>query len=205
MVLLEVLRRQIFDRNHLKTVDDAPAVLVGVILSPELDALMDPRDRFPVLAPLGTTRLKPTVLPLDAGQGAFLPPKKARVRNRFASTEGGKRVQSHINADILRTRWQWCGVPLTGKGNIPLARGATRNRSRFGGPFQRAVQHHVDVADFAKLELGAAERGTIAILGVGEAGVAARATKPGIAGSGARLAAAEEGDEGFIEPVQHVL
>jgi hypothetical protein len=147
VVVYHTVDRQILDRDQIKGVDDATAVLVSKIAPPPRDALMHPRDH---LAPLGIFR-RPVLFSaeatLDFGERLLLLPEEAWIVDFVPSRERGKGLEAHVNADLL-PRFPQRGEfrTLTREADVPLLRAATANRGSLGRTLKRAMQEQFDIS-----------------------------------------------------------
>ena len=82
------------------------------------------------------------------GQRLFLGAEEARVGDLLPVAKRGKRLQPHVNADLLPGCWQrrWFGA-LTGEADVPLAGAAAADGGRLGRAFQRAMQDDLHQPD----------------------------------------------------------
>ena len=83
MILGHAMNRQIFNGNDPKGSHDFPALLMGEILTPELDSLMDTRHGFAVLTAFRSTFRQLAMSALYFRQGFLFLAEKARVGNLF--------------------------------------------------------------------------------------------------------------------------
>ena len=84
---------------------------------------------------------------LRFGQRFFFRAKEALIGNLDAIRAGGKRLQPHINADLMACWWQCRRFPLTGKGDKPLVGARAFDRGRLRRARQRTVINGFDITD----------------------------------------------------------
>lgn len=137
MVVDHAVDRQIFHGNDPVSVNDLSGLLMGEILSLERDTFMDSRHHLAMLATLRRACGKFRVLALHFGKGLLFLAKKARVRNLFPTREGGKGLETDVNADLLLTVWQTFWFTFTRKGHTPLASRGTMNGRGLDGATHR--------------------------------------------------------------------
>jgi len=208
MIVRHPVNRQILDRDQIKLVDDAATVLVGEVApSPARSLMYACHD----LAPLGAF-WRPLLLLAEAalrlGECVFFASEEAWVGDLLPVTEGGEGLQPHVNADLLPRLKQgrWLGA-LTGETDVPFARAAPADRRRLGNTFHWAVQNELDKSNIGDTDALVVYMQPTANrhLREGEAIVAARATKAGIARFFACFAPTEVGLEGQINAHRDVL
>jgi hypothetical protein len=140
--------RQILNRDQIKLVDDATAVLMREVASSPGETLVYPGHD---LAPLGTFWRALLGLGQPAlcfYQRPLLQTEDVWVLNGIALSQRGKSLQATINTDFQTGGWQSCSLgALTGEGDVSLAGTAPANRGRLGRAFTWAMQEHLDPSD----------------------------------------------------------
>jgi hypothetical protein len=161
-----------------------------------------------VLAPfalLGGTLLRFGETTLRFGQLFFCFSEKAGVGNLFSRGEEGKGLESYIDARTLIRRGQYLRLDLiTREAHKPLSRRVSHDAARFDNAFERPVLNHLEMPDLGKGELALCIDAK-ARLRVGEGSVAVLGFITRIAGRHASFHALEEGFEGEVSAMQHIL
>jgi hypothetical protein len=195
---------QIFHTDHPKTVYNLPALLMGEVLTPERDALMDTRYDFAMLTPFGCTLCQFGVLALHLGQRLFLFAEEARVLDLRGIGKRRKGFESHVNTH-LSIRWlKALGLTLHREAHVPLARRSTGDRTGFDGTLHGAVIDHFDTADLGEADTGIM-RDTKATLREGETIVAGSRTEAREPRGLTNFDATEEGFKGELNTYRDVL
>jgi hypothetical protein len=201
----QIAHDQGLDGDQPEALDQPVGLLLDEVLAPPSDTLMDScYDLAPFASFWGAPlRFRETMLRFR--QLFFFCSEKARGINLFTSGEEGKGLESDIDADVL-SRWgQSDRIDLIAReAHKPLARRVSDDTARFDDAFEGPVLDHLEMPNLGKGELAlfidAETR-----LGVGEGIVA----EPGFIAWIARLKysfhALEEGFEGFVDAMQHIL
>ena len=103
MIMNHPVDMQIFDTNDPKGVDDRSALLVGEIVTSPFGSFMDPSDHLAMSTALFGPLLQFGVFVLHLGQGFFFGAKEVRVGNFLPVGEGGKGLETNINANGERS------------------------------------------------------------------------------------------------------
>src|SRR5262249_50293904 len=132
------------DRDQIKRLDQAPAVLVGEIASTPGETLVYAGNN---LAPSFSRRcslLRVSKAPLRLGKGVLLLAKAAGSGHRLASGKGCKGRASSVTADLPPRFWQrrWLDA-LARKADVPLAGASALIGRRLGRAVQGAMQDHL--------------------------------------------------------------
>ena len=200
-----VAHGQGLDGDQPEALDQLAGLLFDEVLTPPADALMDSRHD---LAPLASQ----TVIPLRIGEttvrlrqlSCFFP-EKAGVGNLFSGGEVCEGLESHIDARALIRRGQYQRLDLIAReAHTPLSRRTSHNAARFDNASRGPVLHHLEMPNLGKGEftlfIDAETR-----LRVGEGSVAKSGFIARIARRLASFYSREEGFEGFVDPMQHIL
>jgi len=208
VVMHHPIDRQIFDRDQIKLVDEAAALLVGEVAPPPGDALMHASHNPAPLRTLRRALLDLRETPLGSRQRTFVAAEEAQVLYWLTFRGHSKGLQAHIQAHFSPSRWQWTRLgTLAREADVPFAGAAALDGGRLGRALQRAMQddfHQPDVHHTQPPRLGvqmAAHRH----LREGEAIIAAPASKTRITWRLAGFDPAEERLEGQINAHGHVL
>ena len=141
---------QVFHTNDAKAINYLTRLLMGKVVSFELDPLMNTCDDCAMLATFRGALRKLGVFALCFCQCFLFLAKETRVLNLFCIREGSKCFESHINPYLLVAFGQAFGFTLTRKGEVPFACTGTMNSSSFDGATHRTMVHHFDGADFGE-------------------------------------------------------
>lgn len=139
---------------------------------------------------------------LQASELGLCRPEPSRVFDLNAIVESGKRGQSDINADHVRTERQRRGLAFDHEQGEP-ASGFAFDRERFNGAFNRAVQLDSDVPDFRDSQPVSFQG--VADLAKRHAVVASHGAESRIARFLAILNAAKERTKGQVNALENVL
>ena len=141
---------KVFDADHTETIDDLSTFLMGEVITPEGDTLVNTSHNLTVLASLRCAFRQLGVLTLYFGQSLFLLAEKAGVRDLFSIGERGKRLESDVNTDLGRRFWQTFRFALAREGDIPFARTPPTDGTGFDLPFYGTVIDHLHATNFRK-------------------------------------------------------
>ncbi len=204
MVMNQMVHLQIFDTDHSEPLDDLPTLLMGKRLALELHALVDPCQHLAVRASLWSPFLKCGVFALHLGQSFLFVAKEARVLDFFASGEGCKGLEPHINPHRLSTGSKTLRLSLYRETGGPLACRGTRDRTGLEGAFDGAMVNHLETANLGEAR-AMIVRNTEATLRKSETIVAIRAPKPGVARFLARFHPTKECFKRQIDADRNIL
>ena len=205
MVMGHTLHLQVFHADDTETVNDLSTFLMGKVLTPESDTLVNSCDHFAMLAPLFGAFDKCGVLTLHTSQGLLFLTEKPGVLNLFCSGESSKGFQSDVNPHVSRGFGQAERVAFCREGDVPFAGRGTMDGTGFECASQRSVRDHLERANLREahpISMSHAE----ARLREGEGVVSLLPTetgKPWIVS--VFTEAAEEGFEGEVNAHRHVL
>ena len=201
----QVAHGQRFDGNQPEAIDQTAGLLLDEVLAPPADALMDSCHDLAPLASFWATpfRFGETTVRFDQVFCFF--PEKARGCNLFAGGEKGEGLESHIDAYVL-LRWrQDLRLDLiTREAYKPLARRVSHDAARFDDASRGSVLDDLEMPNLGKGELAllvdAETRLRVGDGSVAESGFIAR-----VARYLASFHTQEEGLEGFVDAMQHIL
>src|SRR5450755_3189106 len=141
---------QVFHADHSEAIHDLPTLLMDEVLTPEGNALMNPRYCLAMRAAFRSPLRQFGVFVLHLCQRFLLRAEEARVLDRLRRRESSKGLESHINPDLLRRHRQTFRRTLHREAHVPLTcRGAT-DRAGFDGACDGTVIHHLETADLAE-------------------------------------------------------
>ena|SRR5438105_15909176 len=83
MIMHHPVDRQIFHTDDTEPINNLTAFLVGEVITPELDTLMDTSHNLPMLASLRRTFRQLRVFPLHFRQGLFFRPVSVFLTKRY--------------------------------------------------------------------------------------------------------------------------
>ncbi len=141
---------KVFHADHPKPINDLAAFLMGKVVTSELDPLMHSCHDLAVLAPKRSAFRKLRMLPVHFGQGFLFLAEKAGVRYCFSIAEGGKGLESHINANLSSNRAKAFRLTLARKADIPLVGTATADSAGLDLPLDLAMVDHLDGANLGE-------------------------------------------------------
>jgi hypothetical protein len=141
---------KVFHADHPKPINDLAALLMGKVVTSELDPLMHSCQDLAVLAPFRSAFRKLRMLPVHFGQGFLFLAEKAGVRYFFSIAEGGKGLESHINANLSSNRAKAFRLTLARKADIPLVGTATADSAGLDLPLDLAMVDHLDGANLGE-------------------------------------------------------
>ena len=141
---------QVFHADDPKAINDLSTLLMGKVISTEMDTLMDTSNNLAMRTPLRCPFCKPGMLALDTGQNFFLGAKKAGIGYLFFIAESSKGFESHVNPHLGRGFWQALWLTLDREGHVPLASRGTSNSTRFDFAFEGTMIDHLDAANLGK-------------------------------------------------------
>jgi hypothetical protein len=204
MIVYHTINGQVLDADHAKMIDNLTAILMGEVLTPELDTLMNAGYYLTVLpafwGPFGKLRM----LALDLSQCFLFLAKEPRILDLFSSREGGKGFEPYVNTHLERALWQPFRFTFYREGDIPLAGTAFVDGTGLDLSLDLTVVDHLHAANLGEAD-PVVMRDTKATLGEGEAIVAVLATKTREAGFFSALTSPEEGFESQIDADGNVL
>lgn len=138
--------RQIFHENTTVTVHNLAAVLVGEVITPELDTLVS-SGYYPVLfSTLFRTFREFITLGLYRHQRLFFLLKEFGVFNLSAIREGSKSLEANVNPNVIIKFGQLIRFNFNRKASVPLLGSATPECEGFDNTLNRAVKYQLDIA-----------------------------------------------------------
>ena len=204
VVMHHAVDRQVFDTDDSKAINNGTGLLMGKVITPELDPFMDTGYNFAMLAPLGCTFCQLRMFPLHLGKSLFFFPEKAWVRNFFTCRERSKGFESNINTYAGFNGLKYARLTLAREADVPLARRRAMHRTRLDLALHGAMVDHLDGANLRESHTVIMGDGEPA-LRVGETIVASITLEPGIARLFSGFASAEECFKGKVNADSHVL
>lgn len=205
MIVHHPVDLQVFDTDHAKGVDDLAAVLMGEVLPTPCNALMDTSHNLAMLAPLRRALGKFAVFALHFGQRLFFSAKETGVFDLLCIRESCEGFESHINPNCTSVLRQAFGFHLTRETGIPFASTALADRARLGGPFEGAMEHHLDLAHLGHDKPAIFDVAATWHLWKCDGVVTLLAFESGIAGVLTSLAAPKKGFHGQVDTNSHIL
>lgn len=205
MVVDHAIDGQVLNADGSVVVDNSTRFLMREIVPPEPNPFMDPANHLAALNPIESPLLDFTEFPLRPGQGLFFFPEEPGVVNGSSVRERCKSVQTHVDAHGIIAGRETLGLDLATETYIPFAGRGTANRGGLGSAAHLPVHDELDLPYLGDRQLAVFEAATRRHLGKGEGVIPALAFEAGIAGLFARLDSTEEGFEGQIYAVGHVL
>ena len=201
----QVAHGQRFDGNQPEAIDQTAGLLLDEVLAPPADALMDSCHDLAPLASFWATpfRFGETTVRFDQVFCFF--PEKARGCNLFAGGEKGEGLESHIDAYVL-LRWrQYLRLDLiTREAYKPLARRVSHDAARFDDASRGSMLDDLEMPNLGKGELALLVDAETR-LRVGDGSVAEFGFITRVARYLASFHTQEEGLEGFVDTMQHIL
>lgn len=161
--------------------------------------------RMAAFGPQGRTLFSLRQSALRAGQGFFVGTKEPGVRYFLAVRQGSEAVQPHIYTNCLPRVGLRHRLDLAREASIPIAGSGAPDGERLDLPFNRAMQHDLDRADFGQVDAPVFAVQREAKLRVRPAIVAAAPTEAWISRRLARLHPAKEGFESQVYPFLGIL
>src|SRR6266699_3952774 len=137
MVVGQTVHGQVLHTDDTVGVHDTAALLMGEVITAEVDALMYSCNEFAMLA-------------LHFCQCLFLFPEEAWVLYLSAIRERGKRLESYVDANLRGALRQSLRITLDRERGIPLASRGTMNGERLDLALDRAVIDKLDTANLGE-------------------------------------------------------
>jgi hypothetical protein len=106
MIVEHSVHTEVFYADDPVGIDNLAAFLMGEVLPPKADTLMDTRNRFTVLTAFRCALSKFAMFTLYLCQCFLFLAKEPRVCYLFAIGEGSKGREPHINTDLRGAFWQ---------------------------------------------------------------------------------------------------
>ena len=126
------------------------AILMREVGTSKLHPFIDTRDRLAVLLAFFGALRKLGVFALDFHQRFLFLAKKTGVLNLLPIREGGKGLESHVNAHLRRALRKSFWLTLNRKGGIPFVGGGTVDGTGFDLALDLAMIGHLDAPDFGE-------------------------------------------------------
>ncbi len=205
MVMNHPIHVQIFDADDPELIDKTAAVLMGEVLAPPRDTLMNTRDSLAVLASFWGAFGKPGVFPLDFGKSLFFGAEEARIGDLVSIGEHGKGFQSHVNPDALSVLRQSLRLSLTREAGVPFAGAALADGASLGRALHIPMEDDFDFAHFGEDQLPISDVASTGDLRKGHAIVAPIALEAWIAGFLTSFPTSKEGFHCQIDAHSNVL
>ena len=152
MVMNHAVHKQVLDADHAEAVYDPPSFLMGEIVTPKPNPLMDSCHGFAVLAPFRRAFRQLGVLSLDLCQCLFFLAKECGVGDLFFIGKGGKRCESNINTNPCRNLWQAFRLAFDRERHRPFARRGTMDGTGLDASLDLAMIHHLDRANLGQCD-----------------------------------------------------
>ncbi len=150
MVMHHAIDVHVFHADGAVLSNDAMAVLMGEIGTPELDAFMHTGDRFAMLAPFRRPFRTFGLRALNPGQCFFFFPEETRVLNVRSIGQCRKGVEPHVHADPRGIVRQAFGIVFDRERCVPLASRGTMDRERVDLALNWSVIHEPDTPDLGE-------------------------------------------------------
>src|SRR5579859_5370366 len=154
MVMHHAVDRQVLNRDQIKGVDDAAALLVGEVAATPGSALIHACHDCAPLRTCGRALLFLGETALCLGERLLFLAEEAGIDNRLPrfpclpGAEHSEGLEPHVNAYLLAGGWQWGRLgTLARKRDVPLARATAADGRRLGCAFQGAMVDQLDASD----------------------------------------------------------
>src|SRR5712692_3120917 len=125
MIMGHAVDMQIFHRYDTKSVNDLTGFLMGEIIAPEGNPLVNTRYHLAVFLAFRTNQSLFGVFALHTSQGLFFLAEKAGVLNLFTSGKSRKGFQANVDSYLSRYIGQMLRFALNRERHVPFARTTT--------------------------------------------------------------------------------
>ena len=196
---------QIFNTDGAVTINNAPGMPMGEIITPESNALMNTSNNFAPLLSLRRAFFSLAQFALSLGKGLFVLPEKLGWVNGLAVGKRGKGAQADIDAYGFVVGSKPVRFNIATERNVPLASRRTSNGSGLGVSAHFAVQNDFDVSDLGDSQTPVFDGTSRRHLRKCKRVVPAFATKTRIARLFTRFYAAEESLVSKIDSDSNIL
>ncbi len=194
---------QIFNADNPKAIDDLPTPLVGEVLAPIGDTLVNLRDN--VLVPDMIRRVLHCLaeFALHPRQIMLIFAEEAGIGNRLTGGERGKTGQANIHADSIHVQRQGFRLIRHREAGEPLTTSGMPNGQGLDCISDGAMKLDLEIANLSKVQLAIFQ--AKARLGIGERVIAAITPEAGIARFFASLDTTKEGFESKVNTDTYIL
>lgn len=197
---------KILNGDETKIVDDSSRSLMSKVLSAKANSFINSRDWFSKLFPLRSSFLHFFKLFLGFGKFFFVRFKKPLPLNLFSVREGGKAIQSYVNAYLFFALWKGFRYgQIASEIGVPFAGGGSADSTSFEITSQLSMQIYFNISNIVKLKNTPFEITTPWSLWERHAVVAAKLFESGIPRLLPRFGSSEERFECKIDTKTDIL
>ena len=206
MIVNHAVRPYIFNGDKSVPIDDFTTLLVGEIVTPVGNTLVNVSNNFSPLIPFGRSLRLFRHSPLGFGEGFLIRSEKSRIGDCLAIRQRGKGCNPDINSNFRIGFKEWVVRNFATKGGKPLSRRSSANSTSLNYTFDWMMNNGLNITDFRKSDRVCRDRKPSRwILRIGKTIIPVSPTKPRVSWFFARLNPSEESLERKVESYRHVL